>query len=550
MRCDNCHREFEPHSYGTRENYFGHNFCSWACKEEWEQKIHNQTVMKGLLVRQRIQEQEQAELQRQQARQEMAIAQAQAAAEKDELAKKYGFTSASNAEHFIQEAKWRFLCSESDDYETKLQKAKEHREYKKQYDAERRKEKKERHEFIFSLMNEEQKKKNSSIARFSEKAIDKDHSVKSILLAILFPILWIIAYKLFLERFLYRFGFWSSLITFIGLGGIIIYFLGISSIKMKINKIAKIKGDDNFPFYPVSSAGFGTIPDDLAVRNDLCKNGGISILIAVAIFKFFGYVHVPYLGTILKVLSVVGCMLPIVFFISSSGDGHKVTKNNIQFKSLTDYYQYRIIQYARKKLGQFILDGDDFSKWKNGKIRKNHNEFWLYTFLPEKENREFTEKYGKFSSSGINCIEQILKKDSKSKAVANSEKFNVVLDIVNADFEKIDEKEKLYGVNEYHFFDKEYFYSAENAPYVITEFLVGSDEKNTHGYLYKIRANLYIKEYAFLDEKYEKKLSKLECAARNEMIKAITKIKDKSCIPFRCRAIYEEMRDKMVFGHF
>ncbi len=434
LRCANCHRQFEIyHTPGWISENYG-SFCSWECHQEYQQKkedrLRNEAARRntGLaagsvlgIIKQSIDENR--------AQQQ---AQAQAAAEQAKLLREYGFNNVTDAKRFIQEAILYHNCSEDDDLETKLQKAEiEHKEYlerKKEYNAKLEQERKERekeikkiNELISSLMNEEQKQKYAAIENFSKKSIDK--SPKILLLMVLFPVLWIIAYKLFLERFLYWFGFWSSLIAFIGLGGIIIYFLGISSTKMKINKIAKIKGNDSFPFYSVSSVDFGNLSEidfgylagDLAFRNGLCTIG-ISILIAVAIFKLFKYMYVPYLGVILRVFSiiVIGVAIVLGFVNISIDDEHKITKNNITFKSLTHYYRYKIIQYARKKLGTFLLNPNYFSEWqKASNPWKPKESYWLYTFLPEKENPEFKEKYGFLTSSKYFSIDDIREEQRK-----------------------------------------------------------------------------------------------------------------------------------------
>lgn len=533
IRCPNCHLPFDSTSPHWTDVHNKH-FCSQECSLEYEQKMHNQFVMQGLLASQRRQERVQAELQRQQAQQELAIAQAQAAAEqaeKNALLQKYGFNNASEAEKFIQKAIQYHNCSEDDDYETKLQKAeiehKQHLEWEKEYNAERDKKIKERNELISSLMNEDQKEKYASIENFSEKSIDKDHSAKTILLMVLFPILWIIAYKLFLERFLYRFGFWSSLIAFIGLGGIIIYFLGKSSIKMKINKIAKIKGTDSFPFYPVSSADFCSIPNDLAFRNGLCTIG-ISILIAVAIFKLFKYMYVPYLGVILRIFSIIGIVVALVLcFVNTSIDDHKVTKNNITFESLTYYYQYKIIQYAREKLGTFLLNPDYFSEWQKASNPWEPKEsYWLYTFLPEQENQEFTEKYGNLSGSGINSIEkfanfvsggknnnQISTIETESAYIKSLEDYIKMRDSnseKDLSSEELENSKKDYDYISEH--EKENFGNPRVAE-LLCELYFGSSEKGTHGKLYFENKKSFKDkkdEYYLTDELDLTKLAKIE----------------------------------------
>lgn len=416
MRCDNCHREFKPHSYGTRENYFSHNFCSWACSEEWEQKIHNQNVMRGLLVRQRIQEQEQAELQRQQEQQ----ARQERYQELNATAKEYGFTDIAEALKYAKQAGVAGTTDENEFFEKAAEEKKEFEEFIRKhraYIAERNEETEKNaryfREQLQSVMTEEQKEKFSILRRKSALLFDIGTLKKTLfaLELIFVPVLGILLYGVLPRsiNFLRIYGFWSTLFTSVAIALILKDPIEIAISKNRVKKVAEIKGDDDFPFYELS---FGYLSNSLHFNLSVYMRFGICLLITALVFRYSIYIPINYLKWILRILSVLLLVWVTNASISSERpkivDGFKITSDD----RLAEYCIYK---YIRKVLGPFCLpkeerggtsaDSDTFSEWCINDMLNLYG--WKYTFLPDKENPEFKEKYGFLTTSKYFSFEDI-----------------------------------------------------------------------------------------------------------------------------------------------
>ncbi len=428
MRCDNCHRQFDQFEYGAvKEAIPGHKFCSDACMREWEQKIHNQVVMQGLLASQRRQERAQAELQRQQEQQ----AQQERYQELNATAKEYGFTDAQEALKYAKQAGVAGTTDENEFFEKAAEKKREFEKFREEWHAHMAESnsKTERNgrnyrEQLRSVMTEEQKEKYSVLKEESAKLFDIE-KLKNCLFAlelISVPFLGILLYKILPRsiNFLRIYGFWSTLFTSVAIALILKEPIEIAISKNRVKKLAEIKGDDDFPFYELSFYSLSTIELRFCLEKSepSAMKYGVWVLFTTLVFRYGSYIPITYLKWGLRIFSILW-LIWLIFF-EDMRDFKKV-KDGFKFISTFDYEQYCVCKNIKKILGQFCLPTergdcvtatkDYFSEWCTNEVLTLYG--WKYTFLPEKENPEFKEKYGFLTSSKYFSIDDIREEQRK-----------------------------------------------------------------------------------------------------------------------------------------
>lgn len=416
IRCPNCHLPFDPTS--PHWTWGGKHFCSQDCQLEYDQKrsdrLRSQTgdgfaAGSVLGIIKEGMDEARAE---QQARQERAQ-------ELNAAAKEYGFTDAAEALKWAKEAGVAGTTDETEFFEKAAEKKKKFDEFVREnraYIAKRNKEveKNSRHfrKQLQSVMTEEQKEKQSVLRKESEHLFNIG-TLKNTLFAlelIFVPVLGILLYC-FLPRsinFLRIYGFWTTLFTSVAIAFILKDPVEIAISKNRVKKIAEIKGDDDFPFYELSD---GYLRNSLRFSLSVYMRFGVCLLISILVFRYSIYIPIKYLKWILRIFSI---LLPVWVFIDDDQnnpekikDGFKITRDDVN--------EYCIYKYIRKEIGPFCIprkdswgfsvDRDLFSDWCIDDILNLYG--WKYTFLPEKENPEFKEKYGFLTTSKYFSLEDI-----------------------------------------------------------------------------------------------------------------------------------------------
>lgn len=418
IKCGWCGKDItsqEPRQYGVRAVGSGVYCCS-ACRvnaeRAWQESRDEFDRNFEKLFGASILASREAKQQEQQARQERAQ-------ELNAAAKEYGFTDAAEALKWAKEAGVAGTTDETEFFEKAAEKKKKFDEFVREnraYIAKCNKEveKNSRHfrKQLQSVMTEEQKEKHSVLRKESEHLFNIG-TLKNTLFAlelIFVPVLGILLYC-FLPRsinFLRIYGFWTTLFTSLAIAFILKDPVEIAISKNRVKKIAEIKGDDDFPFYELSD---GYLRYSLRFSLSVYMRFGVCLLISILVFRYSIYIPIKYLKWILRILSI---LLPVWVFIDDDQNNPEKIKDGFEI-TRDDVNEYCIYKYIRKEIGQFCIprkdswgfsvDRDLFSDWCIDDILNLYG--WKYTFLPEKENPEFKEKYGFLTTSKYFSLEDI-----------------------------------------------------------------------------------------------------------------------------------------------
>lgn len=343
-----------------RDNDFG-PFCSSDCEEKfYVEKEKNELMQHVQFVNSMYQTKllkDQTELMKQQQmkqQQEEYQKRLQEEAEVEEYCKNVGFSGADEARKW----KERYPDLDIDQLAEKKREIDEQSEKRyKEWEEEReqreaayaRMDKK-----LLEKMNPEQQEKQKKIndVLLNYKACNSEGWM-FLLLPLIFAVLGFILYFVFRSKisFVKQYGFWSTLLTFIGFGSFLYSIIFWAKFKNTIKKIALIKGDDSYPSYNLSKI----MREDIYSRapiflNNICNaraalNSGMVVFSWIAVFKFFKYVHVPYVGVIVRILVV---LVPFIILITYGASDKKEKKDR-------ENDSKKIRKYIEKKCGKVFL---------------------------------------------------------------------------------------------------------------------------------------------------------------------------------------------------
>lgn len=356
--CKNCHNLFD-YSRGAISG----EFCCYECEREYSDRKDRERIQTIAQVSAAVELKKQTEIMKQQQRQqqaqqqaqiarENAIRQAQYRAELEVACKKYGVSEDivvswmksheySSIDEAVQKAKELNDASEKS--------YKEFKEKVEKREAEFERIDKEHLKSLNSERQEKQKQINDVLLNY--KDCNKE-SWRFLIIPAIFAVVGFIFYFVFRSKIYYvkQYGFWSTLLTFIGVGSFLPNFIFWSNFKKTIKKIARIKGDDQYPSYNLSkiTRRDAALNAPIFLNNfadaQLSMSIGIHLFLVIAVFKYFKYVHIPYVGVIARILVI---LVPFIIFITYGASDKKEKKdrerNNKRGKA-----------YAEKKLGQFI----------------------------------------------------------------------------------------------------------------------------------------------------------------------------------------------------
>ncbi|MDY5918573.1 MAG: hypothetical protein SPJ55_09220 [Treponema sp.] len=172
-------------------------------------------------------------------------------------------------------------------------------------------------------------------------------------LPLIFAVIGFVLYFVFRAKiyFVKQYGFWSTLLTFIGLGSFLWNLIFWAKFRNIIKKIARIKGDDSYPSYNLSKITrcdpYSKAPVFLNNIGDArgALHIGIVLFCWIAVFKFFKYVHVPYMGVIARILVV---LVPFIIWITYGVSDKKEKKDR-------ENDSKKIRKYIEKKCGKVFL---------------------------------------------------------------------------------------------------------------------------------------------------------------------------------------------------
>lgn len=274
-------------------------------------------------------------------------------AELEEYCKKVGFNNADEAR------KWKEIHPDLDI--DQLAEKKREAVKRIEEDNKRSEEKRKQREAAYAQMDKELLEKMNPEQQEKQKKINdvllnykacKSEGWMFLLLPLIFAVLGFILYFVFRSKisFVKQYGFWSTVLTFIGFGSFLYSLIFWAEFKNTIKKIARIKGDDSYPSYNLSKLTRRNPYNGLVFLNNvdnarMSLNIGMVVFGWIAVFKFFKYVHVPYVGVIIRILVV---LVPLIIAITY-GASDKKNKKDMEINSK------KIRKYIEKKCGKVFL---------------------------------------------------------------------------------------------------------------------------------------------------------------------------------------------------
>ena len=336
-------------------------FCNADCENKFRaEKNKNELMQHVQFVNSMYQTKllkEQTELMKQQQmkqQQEEYQKRLQEEAELEEYCKKVGFNNANEAR------KWKEIHPDLDI--DQLAEKKREAVKRIEEDNKRSEEKRKQREAAYAQMDKEllekmnpeqqEKQKKINDVLLNYKACNSDDWM-FLLLPLIFAVLGFILYFVFRSKisFVKQYGFWSTVLTFIGFGSFLYNLIFWAKFKNTIKKIARIKGDDSYPSYNLSKLtrrdpykGLVFLKNVGDARMPL--NIGMVVFSWIAVFKFFKYVHVPYVGVIIRILVI---LVPLIIEITYGASDKKDKKD-------TENDSKKIRKYIEKKCGKVFLD--------------------------------------------------------------------------------------------------------------------------------------------------------------------------------------------------
>ncbi len=267
-------------------------------------------------------------------------------------------------------------------------------------------------------MNEEQKKRNFQISEISKWFENEELQLfLGILIQIISLVLGIFLYIRFKYIFR-RFGFFTTFFTFGAAGAIVAKRLLLFIAKSKMKKIKAIKGDDNFPFYIISD--FQLFADAFSLFGNAPKIWSILAVFFWAL-KITMLLYLMGIKISFAICRLVIILLFIAYIIKTIYSKYMAKKQNaiiVDGCRFDDSYetgydkgyigQYKIIKMAHQIIGPFLTDDligkrsvsrlkGAFNTWRHGGQMKY---WWEYTFLPEKPDQDFNEKWSHLTKEG------------------------------------------------------------------------------------------------------------------------------------------------------
>ena len=392
VRCKNCHNAYETTAFGSEGD-----FCSFACKQEYEDKKWNNFVEKSAMIGAALSLQRQKEEEERRQKQAEAARQAAIQAQKEAQfaadAKAAGFEKAYEAkiwmnggEYSLEEAALR-------------KKSYDEKEAAKKAELEATK------KSITDTMSYEQKQKQKQIDKINDLLKTKS------------PMYWFFIGFAVIGFVIGKFTplpFWSSLFGSLVPACFLPYPLKLKSIKADIDRIKSIMGTDPFPFYNIclyDAAKKVTMYFVLMIF-------GIALTFLSIVFLF----HVTWL----KVVGVVLSLGALFLFLNSDGGTISFInrKDGFKFVFWDTIALYDLINYTRKTVGQFNLlinnNPDMNPLYTYCTLQKDKEErvfgfglswesFWE-CFLPYEDEDDFIKNYGKLTKTGIYSISVLRQK--------------------------------------------------------------------------------------------------------------------------------------------